>query len=57
MVPDLGPHASFIWASYALVGVVLGGLIAWLVFDGRRQAALLAEIEGRATRRRPADTP
>ena len=45
MTPDLGPHAAFIWASYALMVLVLGGLIAWLIFDGRRQAALLAAMD------------
>ena len=45
MPPDLGPHAAFIWASYALMALVLGGLIAWLIIDGRRQAALLAALD------------
>ena len=29
---DLGPHAAFIWISYAAVTVVVAALIAWLVF-------------------------
>ena len=53
MLPDLGPHAAFIWSSYALAAAVLGGLIGWLAFDGRRQAALLAGFE----ERRPAAKP
>jgi heme exporter protein D len=48
MLPDMGPHAAFIWTSYGLVAGVLGGLIAWLMWDGRRQAAALAQIETRA---------
>ena len=49
---DLGPHAGFIWASYGAVALVLVILIAWLVFDGRRQRQLLAELEARGVRRR-----
>jgi heme exporter protein D len=49
---DLGKHAVFIWASYAAVAVGVGGLIAWLVADGRRHAARLAELEARGVRRR-----
>ena len=26
---DLGPHAAFIWASYAIFVLIVGGLIAW----------------------------
>ena len=47
MMPDLGPHAAFIWASYALMAAVLAALTAWLVLDGRRQARLLADLEAR----------
>jgi heme exporter protein D len=46
-MPDLGPHAGFIWLSYALEVAVLGALIAWLTWDGRRQTRLLAELEKR----------
>lgn len=49
---DLGPHAAFIWASYAIVGLVLAGLIAWLSLDGRRQQRLIDELEARGVRRR-----
>ncbi len=49
---DLGPHAAYIWASYAVVAVVLAGLIGWLIFDGRRQQRLLDELEARGVRRR-----
>ena len=51
---DLGPHAAFIWASYAVAVAVLGALIAWLVFDGRRQQRLIDELEARGVRRRSA---
>jgi heme exporter protein D len=49
---DLGPHAATIWACYASVAAVLGGLIAWLVADGRRLAAEIARLEARGIRRR-----
>ena len=51
---DLGPHAAFIWASYGAVTLVIGGLILWLVADGRKQAAALKELEARGVRRRSA---
>jgi heme exporter protein D len=49
---DLGPHAAFIWAAYAVVTAVLAGLIAWLVLDGRRQQRLIDALEARGVRRR-----
>jgi len=49
---DLGKHAVFIWASYAAVVLAIGGLVVWLILDGRRHAARLAELEARGIRRR-----
>jgi heme exporter protein D len=49
---DLGPHAAYIWASYATVALVLAGLVGWLLFDGRRQQRLISELETRGVRRR-----
>lgn len=49
---DLGKHAVFIWASYAVTTLVLVGLITWLVVDGRRLARTLREFEARGIRRR-----
>ena len=49
---DLGPHAAFIWAAYAIVAAVLAGLVAWLVVDGRRQRRLVDQLEARGVRRR-----
>lgn len=51
---DLGPHAVFIWASYAVVVIVLLGFIAWLIFDGRRYRQALDELEAKGVRRRSA---
>jgi heme exporter protein D len=44
---DLGPHAAFIWSAYAITAVVLAGMIAWLILDGR---ALQRKLEGLAKR-------
>ena len=41
---DLGPHAAFIWSAYGVVVLVIGGLIAWLVLDGREQERRLADL-------------
>ena len=49
---DLGPHAAFIWSSYGVVTLVLAGLVAWLVLDGRRQQRLIDALEARGVRRR-----
>jgi len=49
---DLGPHASFIWSSYAVVTVVVGVLIAWLIVDGREQERRLSELAARGVKRR-----
>lgn len=54
---DLGPHAAYIWAAYAAVALGLFGLVAWLVFDGRRQQQLVDELEARGIRRRSRRTP
>lgn len=53
---DLGPHASFIVASYAAMAAVLVALVAWLIFDGRRQASMLADLEARGITRRSRGT-
>ena len=53
-MPDLGPHATTIGLCYAAVAIVIGGLIAWLMTDGRRLARQLAEFEARGVRRRSA---
>jgi heme exporter protein D len=49
---DLGKHAVFIWASYGVVFVTLGGLIAWLLADGARLRRQLAELEAQGIKRR-----
>jgi heme exporter protein D len=49
---DLGPHAAFIWSAYAITVVVLAGLIAWLIADGRLQQRRLADLDARGVKRR-----
>lgn len=49
---DLGPHAGFILASYAAVAAVIGGLVAWLVYDGVRQSRALQDLDARGVKRR-----
>jgi len=49
---NLGPYAGFIWTSYALAALVIGGLIGWLVIDGRRQEKAIADLEARGIKRR-----
>lgn len=51
---DLGPHAVFIWASYAAVAIVLAALVAWLMLDGAKQRRQLAALEARGVKRRSA---
>ena len=49
---DLGPHAAFIIASYAVVAAVMAGLLTWLVLDGRRHRRALDALEAQGIRRR-----
>ncbi|VIO65412.1 hypothetical protein CI1B_05130 [Bradyrhizobium ivorense] len=49
---SLGPYASFIVTSYALVTAVVLLLIVWIVADYRRQQARLREIEASGVTRR-----
>ncbi len=51
---DLGPHAAFIWSAYGVAAVVIAGLIAWLVFDGREQQRRLDALAARGVTRRSA---
>ena len=51
---DLGPHAAFIWLSYALVVLVLVALVGWLFLDGRRFERQLEDLDARGIRRHSA---
>ncbi len=49
---DLGPHAAFIWISYAVVAVTVVALIFWLIADGWKQSADLEALERQGVKRR-----
>ena len=49
---SLGPYASFIVTSYALVMAVVLMMIAWIIVDYRRQQARLRELEANGVVRR-----
>ena len=48
----LGPYASFIVTSYALVAAVVLILIVWVAADYRRQKARLRRLEAAGAVRR-----
>jgi heme exporter protein D len=48
----LGPYASFIVASYAIVGAVVAALIVWIALDYRAQQARLRALEAGGAKRR-----
>jgi heme exporter protein D len=54
---DLGPHAIFIWLSYAATASVVAALLIWVFADERRQTGRLADLERRGIRRRSAASP
>jgi heme exporter protein D len=49
---SLGPYASFIVTSYALVTLVLLILIAWIAIDYRNQRQRLRELDESGVTRR-----
>jgi heme exporter protein D len=49
---SLGPYASFIVASYALVAAVVLLLIVWIILDYRQQTARLHDLEASGITRR-----
>lgn len=51
---DLGPHAGFILAAYAIALAVVAGLIAWIVLDHRAQLRILEDLERAGVTRRSA---
>jgi heme exporter protein D len=48
----LGPYASFIVTSYAVVAAMVLMLILWIAIDYRRQKARLRELEASGAVRR-----
>ena len=49
---SLGPYASFIVTSYALVAAIVLMLIVWIAFDYRRQKERLRDLEASGVTRR-----
>jgi heme exporter protein D len=49
---SLGPHASFIVTSYALVAAMVLILIGWITIDYRLQKDRLRELEASGITRR-----
>jgi heme exporter protein D len=53
-MPDLGQHAAFIVAAYAVTFAAIAALAFFIIEDDRRQRRLLAELEARGIKRRSA---
>ena len=49
---SLGPYASFIVTSYALVAAIVVILIAWIAIDYRNQKQRLRQLEASGVIRR-----
>ncbi|WFU17131.1 heme exporter protein CcmD [Bradyrhizobium sp. CB3481] len=49
---SLGPYASFIVTSYALVAAIVVILIAWIAIDYRNQKERLRDLEASGAVRR-----
>ena len=49
---NLGSHADFIVAAYAVAAVVVAALIAWVALDHRAQKRSLERLEARGITRR-----
>ncbi|MGA7389536.1 MAG: heme exporter protein CcmD [Pseudolabrys sp.] len=49
---NLGPHADFIIAAYAMTVFVVAALVAWVVLDHSAQHRILGDLEERGVTRR-----
>lgn len=49
---NLGPHADFIVAAYAVTLFVIAALLAWILFDYSMQRRILGDLEARGVSRR-----
>jgi heme exporter protein D len=49
---NLGPHADFIVAAYAVTVFVVAGLVAWVILDYSAQRRILGDLEERGVTRR-----
>jgi heme exporter protein D len=49
---NLGPHADFIIASYAVTVFAIAALVAWVTLDYSAQRRILGDFEDRGVTRR-----
>jgi heme exporter protein D len=49
---NLGPHADFIIAAYAVTLFVVAALLAWVLLDYLMQRRILGDLEERGINRR-----
>jgi len=49
---NLGPHADFIVAAYAITMSVVAALVAWVALDYSAQRRILGDLEERGVTRR-----
>jgi heme exporter protein D len=49
---DLGPHAGFIIAAYAMAAMIVLALLVWVITDHRAQRRILARLERQGVTRR-----
>ena len=54
-MPDLGPHAIFIYAAYGVAFVALASLAFAIVEDDRKQRRILDDLERKGIRRRSSE--
>ncbi len=48
----MSAHALYVTAAYAITGIVLAGLVGWILIDQRARKRELAELEAAGIRRR-----
>jgi heme exporter protein D len=49
---DLGPHAGFIIAAYAVAAAIIALMVGWVMIDHRAQRRALGDLEARGVTRR-----
>jgi heme exporter protein D len=49
---NLGPHADFIVAAYAVTAFIVAALVAWVVLDYSAQRRILGDLEQSGVTRR-----
>jgi heme exporter protein D len=49
---NLGPHANFIIAAYAVTIFVVAALLAWIMLDYSMQRRILGDLDERGINRR-----